>query len=126
MKERKYLFIKRATFISGITLIFLLLPSVVNGQGSLPVGETTPPVSELPIFGSDLKSFASGLQGIIIAIGVVSSIFILPYIVVLFNTGNPDQIKKAQGWLYNLIGGILLLVLSTFIIRAIGGSLFGT
>lgn len=99
---------------------------VASGGAGTYEGQTEENRTDLgTLFGSDLQSVADGLTNLFIAIGVVASALIIPYIVVQFNIGTVDSIKKAQGWLFNLMGGLILLLLGGFIIQAIGQSVFG-
>ncbi len=69
---------------------------------------------------SGVSSWIHNIQIMIIAIGVISSIFIIPYIVVLFASASPENIKKGKDWLVSLITGVALLTLSSILIELVG------
>lgn len=72
-----------------------------------------------------IQRFAFSAQRLLIAVGVVVSVFLLPYIGVLFASGNPENIQKATEWLTSWATGLLLLLMSGIIIRIIGSDILG-
>ncbi len=92
----------------------------LNGRGVVPGG--------LPPLTFDLDSFAGWAakgQQYIIAFGIFASIFIVPYFGVLLASGNPESIKEGLEWAKSWAFGLLLLLLSSLVIRIIGSDILG-
>ena len=91
-------------------------------QGASSTGENTlvPPQKF-----SNLAGWLATGQTFLIGLGVVSSIFIIPWTFVLMASGNPDKVKQGQEWLVSLVGGLLLLFLSGTLIKIVGTNLLG-
>jgi len=90
----------------------------------------TPASSGFPLPGlsfamEDFQKWTSKAQQYLIAIGVVSSIFIVPYIGVLLASGNEESIKKGSEWFQSWAFGLLLLLLSGLILRVVGSDILG-
>jgi len=82
----------------------------------------------LPPLGFDLDDFKGWMakgQRYLIAFGVFASIFIVPYFGVLLASGNPENIEKGLEWAKSWAFGLLLLLLSSFVIRIIGSDILG-
>jgi len=92
----------------------------LNGLGVVPGG--------LPPLLFDISSFqgwAARGQQYIIAFGIFASIFIVPYFGVLLASGNPESIKAGLEWAKSWAFGLLLLLLSSLVIRIIGSDILG-
>lgn len=74
---------------------------------------------------SDLMDFIGVIHSVLIAIGVVSSVFIIPYGGILISTGTPENIKKGWDVIKACSIGLAVLILSGTIIRIIGSELIG-
>lgn len=79
-----------------------------------------------PQFGTDdLTGALATLQSILIAVGVVGSVIMLPYAFVLISTGQPENIQKGWDWIKSIGVGLIILILSSTIIRLIGRQVLG-
>jgi len=88
------------------------------GPGGIPL----PPLD----FGlADFQRWTEKGQQYIIAFGIFASIFIVPYFGVLLASGNPESIKEGLEWAKSWAFGLLLLLLSSFVIRIIGSDILG-
>jgi hypothetical protein len=70
---------------------------------------------------NDLDDFFAVAQNVIIAIAVLSGVFIIPYAFVLMSSGNPENIKKGTEWLKSIFWGYLIVFLAGALIRFVGG-----
>ena len=63
---------------------------------------------------------------LVMSAGIIAFIYLV-YTGILYMTAgnNPDQAKKAQGSLINVIIGIVIITLSYVIVRTIGGLIVG-
>lgn len=73
----------------------------------------------------DFSEWMARGQQYIIALGIFASIFIVPYFGVLLASGNPENIEKGLEWAKSWAFGLLLLLLSSFVIRVIGSDILG-
>jgi hypothetical protein len=81
----------------------------------------SPPPPQSTVFSvDDLKGFASKWHVYIIAIALVLSVFLLPYIGVLMASGDPEKIQKGKDWLWSLLTGLFLLLLSGTVLKIVG------
>lgn len=71
----------------------------------------------------DLQGLLSLVQNVIIAIAVVSGVFIIPYAFILMASGNPEKIKQGTDWLKSIFWGYLVIFLSGALIRIVGGEI---
>lgn len=79
-----------------------------------------------PIFDlSDFAGWMANIHNYLIALGVIISVFMLPYAFVLMGTGDPSNIKKGQEMLQSLAIGLAVLILSGTIIRIIASEVIG-
>ncbi len=69
------------------------------------------------------QDWIHNLYIMIIGFGIISAIFIIPYVSILFATGNPERIKTGKEWLTSLVTGLILLTLSAVIIKIVGSAL---
>lgn len=69
----------------------------------------------------DLGTLFNSIQNVIIAIAVVSGVFIIPYAFILMASGNPEKIKAGTDWLKSIFWGYLVIFLAGFLIRTVGG-----
>lgn len=74
---------------------------------------------------ADFQAWAAKGQQYIIAFGIFASIFIVPYFGVLLASGNPESIKEGLEWAKSWAFGLLLLLLSSLVIRIIGSDILG-
>lgn len=65
------------------------------------------------------------LLNIFIAIGILATIFMLPYAGILLASGSEQNVQKAKEIITALIYGLLLLILSGAIVLIIGEEVFG-
>ena len=70
---------------------------------------------------NNFTSAAANAQRYAIGLGIFLSLFILPYVGILWASGNPENIQKATEWFQSWFWGLLLLLLSGSIIRIVGG-----
>ena len=89
------------------------------------VGPGGIPLAPLDYSLADFQSWAAKGQQYIIAFGIFSSIFIVPYFGVLLASGNSENIEKGLEWAKSWAFGLLLLLLSSFVIRIIGSDILG-
>lgn len=89
------------------------------------VGPGGVPLPPLDFDLADFQKWAAKGQQYIIAFGVFASIFIVPYFGVLLASGNPENIEKGIEWAKSWGFGLLLLLLSSFVIRIIGSDILG-
>ena len=82
-------------------------------------------IKKMDQFTSCISSFGGNLNRLLIGIGVLASIFILPWAGVLYASGNPGNIQKANEVLTAWLSGLVLLLLSGSIILLLGGTVFG-
>lgn len=90
--------------------------------------QATNPNTGLPNPKFNLNDFAGwmgNLHNYLIAIGVILSVFMLPWGFVLLGTGDPGNIKKGQEILQSLAIGLVVLILSGTIIRLISSEVLG-
>ncbi len=73
----------------------------------------------------DFASWMGNIHNYLIALGVIISVFMLPYAFVLMGTGDPSNIKKGQEMLQSLAIGLAVLILSGTIIRIIASEVIG-
>ncbi len=107
----------------GDTFDTTAITIVAPGQPPVqPGGPGGPPiVPQYSLF--DLNSFFGLLQNIIIAIAVVSGIFIIPYAFILMASGNPEKIKQGTEWLKSILWGYLVVFLAATLIRFVGSDI---
>lgn len=74
---------------------------------------------------SNLVLFFQSAQYYAIAVGVLISLFMIPYIGILLASGDPENVEKGMDWLRSFLGGLLLLVFSGLIIRIFGTDFLG-
>lgn len=72
---------------------------------------------------SSLDKLFGTLQNVIIAIAVLSGVFIIPYAFVLMASGNPDKIKEGTEWLKSIFWGYLIIFLAGALIRFVGSEI---
>jgi hypothetical protein len=101
-----------------------------DGSPPIPVGAISidAPTCEWTFEGMTTTCFKNlGDRAVVflIALGVLSSVFLLPYIGMLWASGNPDNIQKATEMLVAWASGLLLLLLSGFIIEMVGRDVLG-
>jgi hypothetical protein len=81
----------------------------------------------LPLIGPSLtlEVLVAKIANVAVAIAGVLAFFFLIYAGILYITAgnNPDQAKKAQGAVVNVIIGIIIIALSYMIVRLVGSSL---
>ena len=71
--------------------------------------------------GFEIVDFAARIINFLVALAGIIAFIYLIYIGILYITSgsNPDQAKKAQGALINVIIGIIVIVLSFIIVRSV-------
>lgn len=65
------------------------------------------------------------IQKAIVAVALALLVLTMPYLIYLWGTGTPENLKQAVGILESLVGGVLIVLLSGVIIKAFGQSFLG-
>lgn len=71
-----------------------------------------------------LQTQAQKMGSYVIGIALAIVVFTIPYLVYLWGSGNPENLKKANQLLGSLLGGLLLVLLANAIIGIIGAEFF--
>jgi len=112
--------IMRGSFITFIVSFLFLFTPVVNVSAGA-----------LDIFGSDygeiyIRGQVAVYTKYVTGIGLAVLVFSIPYLIYLWGTGTPENLKKANQYLISLISGLLVILLGySIIINFVGKGILG-